>query len=59
MAGPIEILICAGAFSLVGVYLYIVHRFIRAGEEAPSSPVIDAEQTRAGARTTSTLAAAH
>jgi len=29
MAGPVELLIVAAAFSIVGVYLYIVSRFIR------------------------------
>ena len=33
MAGPIEMLIVAGAFGIIGTYLYIVHRFIRSGEE--------------------------
>ena len=32
MAGPIEILIVVGVFGIIGVYLYIVHRFIKAGE---------------------------
>jgi hypothetical protein len=47
MAGPIEILIVVGVFAIVGTYLYIVSRFIRAGEgekddasiRKPSSPV--------------------
>jgi len=33
MAGPIEMLIVAGVFGIIGTYLYIVHRFIRSGEE--------------------------
>jgi hypothetical protein len=32
MAGPVELMIVAGAFGIVGVYLYIVSRFIRAAE---------------------------
>ena len=36
MAGPIEILIVAGVFGIIGIYLYVVHRFIKAGEEPPS-----------------------
>jgi hypothetical protein len=32
MAGPVELLIVAGAFGIVGVYLYIVSRFIREAE---------------------------
>jgi hypothetical protein len=36
MAGPIEILIVAGVVGIIGIYLYIVHRFIKAGEEPPA-----------------------
>ena len=32
MAGPIEILIVFGAFGIVGVYLFIVSRFLREAE---------------------------
>jgi len=32
MAGPIELMIVAGAFGIVGSYLYVVSRFIRAAE---------------------------
>jgi hypothetical protein len=32
MVGPIEILIVLGAFGIVGVYLFIVSRFLREAE---------------------------
>ena len=32
MVGPIEILIVAGVFGIVGVYLFIVSRFLREAE---------------------------
>jgi len=32
MVGPIEILIVFGAFGIVGVYLFIVSRFLREAE---------------------------
>ena len=32
MAGPVELLIVAGGFSIVGVYLFIVSRFLREAE---------------------------
>jgi len=32
MAGPIELLIVAGAFCIVGVYLFVVSRFLREAE---------------------------
>ena len=34
MAGPVELLIVAGAFGIVGVYLYVASRFIREAEKA-------------------------
>ena len=40
MAGPIELMIVAAAFGIVGAYLYIVSRFIRAAEVK----AMDAEQ---------------
>ena len=59
MAGPIELLIAAIAFGIVGFYLYIVHRFIRAGEQTSSRPVSAAEQKPAMTRRMSPTAAAH
>jgi hypothetical protein len=32
MAGPVELLIVAGAFGIVGIYLFILSRFIRETE---------------------------
>jgi hypothetical protein len=32
MAGPIELLIVAGVFGIVGIYLFILSRFIRETE---------------------------
>jgi hypothetical protein len=32
MAGPVELLIVAGGFGIVGVYLFIVSRFLREAE---------------------------
>jgi|SwirhirootsSR3_FD_contig_31_5213341_length_217_multi_2_in_0_out_0_1 hypothetical protein len=42
MAGPAEILIVVGVFSLIGIYLYIASRFLRepsgpAPKQAPDS----------------------
>ena len=34
MAGPVELLIVAGAFAIVGVYLYVASRFIIEAEKA-------------------------
>jgi hypothetical protein len=39
MAGPVEILIVAGAFGIVGVYLYIASRFIREAEKADPNEI--------------------
>ena len=39
MAGPFEILIVAGVFGLVGSYLFVCSRFIRADGSAPERPV--------------------
>ena len=36
MAGPIEILIVAGVFGVIGIYLYVVYRFIKSSEEPPA-----------------------
>lgn len=33
MAGPVELLIVAGAFAIVGVYLYVASRFISEAEK--------------------------
>jgi hypothetical protein len=33
MAGPIELIIVAGAFSLVGLFLFVASRFIHAAEQ--------------------------
>ena len=38
MAGPAEILIVLGVFGLVGLYLYMASRFIRADEHASTKP---------------------
>jgi hypothetical protein len=32
MAGPVELLIVAGAFGIVGIYLFVVSRFLREAE---------------------------
>jgi len=32
MAGPVELLIVAGTFGVVGVYLFILSRFLREAE---------------------------
>ena len=42
MAGPAEILIVLGVFGLVGLYLYMASRFIRADEHASTKPKPDA-----------------
>jgi hypothetical protein len=47
MAGPAEILIVVGVFLLVGVYLYIASRFLRADKPDNATP----EETKTAART--------
>jgi hypothetical protein len=39
MAGPVEVLIVAGAFGIVGVYLYIASRFISEAEKEDPNEV--------------------
>ena len=38
MAGPVEILIVVGVFGITGLYLYLVHRFLRGSERGMKEP---------------------
>ena len=38
MAGPVEILIVVGVFGITGLYLYLVHRFLRGSGGETKNP---------------------
>lgn len=58
MAGPIEMLIVLGVFGVIGIYLYVVHRFIASGEESSAKQEAQKKRTERSPRASKLSAAA-